>query len=187
MTKKVGSLFLACFLSLTTLYASIKDYQQIYEEVNHAFLQQMSTEIKKALPGAPKRVQEIYKEIDYQPVWVDKDYLTPYAELLIEELKDDFAHGLHKELLAEYTKLMPNEESIFSSDSMEQRVKVELGIMKLYVDSIDDILKNKKSRHTALTLLQKALEEKDLIHVINEISAERMSESRAEYRNSTAI
>jgi len=175
MRPRLKYILLAFCLSVVTLSASIADYRQIYKESNHEFLQRMSGEIKKALPAAPRKVREMYKAIDYQPVWVDKDYLSPYAELLIAELKDDFANGLHKELIAEYKMLMPNENQIFASDSMEQRVKIELGIMKLYIDSISNILKGKKSRHTPLSLLQKALEEKSLIHALNEISVERIA------------
>jgi len=175
MRFKLKYILPALFLGLVTLSASIADYRQIYEESNHEFLQQMSGEIRKAMPTAPRKVREMYKAINYQPVWVDKDYLSPYAELLIVELKDDFANGMHKDLVAEYEKLMPNEDQVFASDSMEQRVKIELGIMKLYVDSINNILKDKKSKHTPITLLQKALEEKSLIHAMNEISAERIA------------
>jgi murein L,D-transpeptidase YcbB/YkuD len=175
--KKLFHILTVLLLALSLAQASVKDYQQIYEESNHEFLQQMSKEIKKKLVNAPGKVQEAYKAIDYQPIWVDKDYLSPYAEILIAELKEDFAKGLHKELVAEYKKLMPNEDAIFTSDSMDQKVKVELGIMRLYLDSIHNILKDKKSKHTAISLLQKAMHEKSLLHALNEISAERISAS----------
>jgi murein L,D-transpeptidase YcbB/YkuD len=175
--KKLFHILTGLLLALSLVEASVDDYQQIYEESNHEFLQQMSKEIKKKVVNAPSKVQEAYKAIDYQPIWVDKDYLSPYAEILIAELKEDFAKGLHKELVAEYKKLMPNEDAIFTSDSMDQKVKVELGIMRLYLDSIHNILKDKKSKHTAISLLQKAMQEKSLLHALNEISAERISAS----------
>jgi len=173
--KQLFHILTVLFLALATAEASVEDYQQIYEESNYEFFQQMRKEIKKELPKAPGNVQRAYKAIDYQPIWVDRDYLSPYAEILIAELKEDFEKGLHKELVGEYKKLMPNEDQIFTSDSMEQRVRVELGIMKLYLDSIHNILKEKKSRHTAISLLQKAMHEKSLIHVFNEIASERIA------------
>ena len=81
MRPRLKYILLAFCLSVVTLSASIADYRQIYKESNHEFLQRMSGEIKKALPAAPRKVREMYKAIDYQPVWVDKDYLSPYAEL----------------------------------------------------------------------------------------------------------
>ncbi len=173
--KKLFHILTVLLLALSMAQASVEDYQQIYEESNHEFLLQMRKEIKKELPKAPRNVQSAYKAIDYQPIWVDRDYLSPYTEILIAELKEDFEKGLHKELVGEYKKLMPNEDQIFTSDSMEQRVRVELGIMKLYLDSIHNILKDKKSKHTAISLLQKAMHEKNLMHALNEIASERIA------------
>jgi len=99
-------------------------------------------------PKSLKRLHNISRwAINYQPVWVDKDYLTQYAELLIHELEGDFKKGLHLELLETYKKLLPDDKHIFTSDSLAHRVEVELGLMKLYVMHINDILKEKKSKH----------------------------------------
>jgi len=171
---KFFHLLTVLFFAFCIAEASVEDYQQIYEESNHEFFQQMSKEIRKELPNAPRSVQSAYSAIDYQPIWVDRDYLSPYAEILIAELKEDFEKGLHQELIGEYKKLMPNEEQIFTSDSMAQRVRVELGIMKLYLDSIRNILKDKQSKHTAISLLQKAMHEKNLMQALNEIASERI-------------
>jgi murein L,D-transpeptidase YcbB/YkuD len=178
--KKLIYIISVLLLALSFAQSSIEDYQQIYKESNQEFLQQMSKEIKKNITNTPRKVQEAYKAIDYQPIWVDKDYLSAYAEILISELKDDFKKGLHKELVNEYNKLMPNEDAIFTTDSIEQKVKVELGIMKLYLDSIHDILKDKKSKHTAISLLQKAISEKSLLQALNAISAERITASTSQ-------
>jgi len=141
------------------------------------FAKEMQAELKKQLPKAHWKVKRLYQEINYQPVWVDKDYLTYHTELLIAELEDDFKKGLHKNLVAEYKKLIPDDNKIFQSDSIEDKVKVEIGIMQLYVDTIDDILKSKKSKYTATSLLKKALSEKSLMSAIDEIADERILNS----------
>lgn len=166
---------LAICLNLGVLHATVSDYQEMYQQEQKEFNGQMSVEIKKSVTSSSKKVQELYRAIDYRPVWVDKDYLTQYAELLVHELKEDFEKGSHKELVATYKELVPNEEKIFTSDSLENKVKVELGLMKLYVSHINDILKERKSKHTALSLLQHALKEKSLIHALNAISKERIT------------
>lgn len=169
------SIILAMGLNLVALHATVSDYQEMYQQEQKEFNTQMSAEIKKSITSSSKKVQELYRAINYRPVWVDKDYLTQYAELLVHELKADFKKGMHKELVETYRKLVPNEEKIFTSDSLENKVKIELGLMKLYVTHIGDILKERKSKHTALSLLQHALKEKSLIHALNAISKERIT------------
>ena len=175
MKLKIKSIALALCLSLGVLHATVSDYQEIYQEEQKEFNQQMRAEIKKSVTSSSKKVQELYRAIDYQPVWVDKDYLTQYAELLVHELEGDFRKGLHTELVETYKKLLPDDDKIFTSDSLVHKVEVELGLMKLYVKHINDILKEEKSKHTALSLLQHALKEKSLIHALNAISKERIT------------
>jgi len=175
MNLKIKNIVFTICLSFGTLHATVTDYQEIYQEEQKEFNQQMSAEIKKSVTSSSKKVQELYRAINYQPIWVDKDYLTQYAELLVHELKADFKKGLHKELVETYKSLMPNEEKIFTSDSLESKVSVELGLMQLYTKHIGDILKERKSKHTALSLLQHALQEKSLIHALNAISQERIN------------
>ncbi|HFU77705.1 MAG TPA: hypothetical protein ENK68_04300, partial [Epsilonproteobacteria bacterium] len=62
----------------------------------------------------------------------------------------------------------------FASDSIEDKAKLEVGIMQLYADSIDSILKNRKSKYNAFTLLQKAVKEKSVMSAIDEIANERI-------------
>ncbi len=174
MKLKLKSIALILCLGFGVLHATVTEYQEIYQEEQKEFNQQMSAEIKKSVTSSSKKVQALYREINYRPVWVDKDYLTQYAELLIHELKEDFKKGKHVELVETYKKLVPNEEKIFTSDSLLHRVEIELGIMQLYVTNINDILKEKKSKYTALSLLQHALKEKSLIHALNAISKERI-------------
>lgn len=167
-------------LSFAALHATVTDYQEIYQEEQKEFNQQMSAEIKKSVTTSSKKVQELYRAIDYQPVWVDKDYLTQYTELLVHELKEDFSKGLHAELVESYRKLLPDDKKIFTSSSLADRVAVELGVMQLYIDSINKILKAKKSKYTALSLLQYAIKEKSLISGLNKISEDRISQRIAQ-------
>ncbi|MGB5505401.1 MAG: L,D-transpeptidase family protein [Sulfurovum sp.] len=175
MKLKLKYIVLVLCLSMSVVHATVEDYQVIYQEEQKEFNQQMSQEIKKSVISSSKKVQELYRAINYRPVWVDKDYLTQYAELLVHELKSDFEKGLHPELVATYKKLVPNEEKIFNSESLGDKVVIELGLMNLYVKHIGDILKERKSKHTALSLLQHALKEKSLIHALNAISEERIT------------
>ncbi len=162
-------------IGLSSLSASVSDYQEIYQQGQEAFNKEMKVEIKKSVVSSSRKVKELYKAIDYRPVWVDKDHLTQFTELLVQELKEDFEKGLHAKLVANYKKLLPNEKKVFASNSLKDRVVVELGVMQLYVDHISAILKEKKSKYNSLSLLQYALEEKSLIEALNVISVERIA------------
>lgn len=175
MKLKIKHIILILYLSMGVLYATVEDYQLIYQEEQKAFNMKIQKEIKKSVTSSSKKVQELYRAIDYMPVWVDKDYLTQYCELLVHELQEDFDKGLYKELVSTYKKLLPDDNKVFMSDSLADRVEVELGVMQLYVDHINAILKDKKSKFTALSLLQFALKEKSLTHALNAISEERIS------------
>ena len=175
MKLKIKSIIFSICLSMSIVHATVSEYQEMYQQEQQAFNQKMQKEIKSSVTSSSKKVQELYRAIDYQPVWVDKDYLTQYCELLVHELQEDFDKGLYKELVLTYKKLLPDDKKVFSSDSLADRVEVELGIMQLYVDHINAILKDKKSKYTALSLLQFALKEKSLTHALNAISKERIS------------
>ncbi len=174
MKLKIKNIVLALCLSFATLHATVADYQEIYKQDQQEFNKEMIQEIKKQTAAFSGKVKAIYEEINYQPVWVDKDYLTHHTELLIAELKEDFTKGLHQDLVAEYKKLLPDNNQIFQSDSIEDKAKVEIGIMKLYVKVINNILKGHNSKHTPLTLIQKALAEQDLMSAIGSIDNERI-------------
>ena len=165
---------LAVIMSFVSLSAASEGFREVAQQEQKEFNEQMSVEIKTQLKDASKMVKYLYKIIHYQPIWVDKDYLSYHTEMLITELKGDFKKGLHKNLVADYKKLMPDEHKAFTSDSLEDKAKVEIGIMKLYANSIDAILKNKKSKYTAVTLLEKAVEEKSIMSAIDEIADERI-------------
>ncbi|MEA3491610.1 MAG: L,D-transpeptidase family protein [Campylobacterota bacterium] len=179
MKLELKSIAIALWLSLGTAHAAVADYQEIYQKEHQEFNQKMSAEIEKSVKSSSKKVQELYREINYQPVWVDKDYLTQYAELLLHELKDDFHKGLHIELVETYEQLLPNDQHIFTSDSLHHKVEVEVGLMQLYLEHIEAILKAKKSKHTPLSLLRHALEEKSLTQALNTISQERIEHRTA--------
>jgi len=166
-------LLMALIMSITALSAA-EGFLEVAQQEEEAFQKEMSVELKKQLLKASKKVQHLYKTIDYQPIWVDKDYLTYHTEMLITELQSDFKKGLHKKLVAQYKKLMPDENKAFASDSLEDKVKVEIGIMQLYADSIKMILKNKKSKYNAITLLKKAVKEKSVMAAMDAISGERI-------------
>ena len=175
MQLKIKSIIFSICLSLGSVQATVLDYQEIYQQEQQAFNQKMQKEIKASVSSSSKKVQELYRAIDYMPVWVDKDYLTQYCELLVHELQEDFDKGLYKDLVARYKKLLPDNNNVFTSESLADRVEVELGVMQLYVDHINAILKDRKSKYTALSLLQFALKEKSLTHALNAISQERIA------------
>jgi len=175
MKLKIKNIIFVLYLSMGVLHATVLDYQEMYQQEQQEFNEQMQKEIKKSVTSSSKKVQELYRAIDYMPVWVDKDYLTQYCELLVHELQEDFDKGLYKELVSTYKKLLPDDSNVFTSDSLADKVKVELGVMQLYVNHINAILKDKKSKFTALSLLQFALKEKSLTHALNAISKERIS------------
>jgi len=166
-------IILVFFLSTFSLFANVADYQALEEEGRQEFNKVFKVELKKQLKQASKTVNKLYKSINYEPIWVDKDYLTYHCEMLVTELKSDFKKGLYPALVEAYKKLMPDEHSIFASDSLEDKVKVEIGVMGLYAKSIGAILKDKKSKYNALTLLQKAVKEKSVMAAIDEIADAR--------------
>lgn len=163
-----------CSFSFVGLYAAAVDYQSLYQEDQKTFRKEMQEAIKKAVPSVSVGVRELYEGIDYQSVWVDKEYLTHYAELLAYELKSDFDKGLHQKLVEQYKKLLPDDSRIFSSNSLQDKLALEMGIMKLYLAHIKGILKEKKSKHTPLSLLQLTLKERSLISALNAITKERI-------------
>ena len=168
--------YLALYLTIisTILYGSISDFEKIHKDGQREFVKKMKVQIKQSISSKSKRVKEAYKAISYQPVWIDSDYLTQYSELLYDELKDDFDKGLDKDLVVLYEKLQPSKNHKFESSSIKDKVKLEIGIMQLYLSHIDDMLKGKHSRYNAITLLQYALKEHSLISAINKISKERI-------------
>jgi len=170
---KIKVIVVALLLSIGSLFAA-EGYKEIAQQEQADFNKAMSAEIKKELKHASKYVNYLYKVIDYQPIWVDKDYLSYHTEMLLSELKSEFKKGLHKELVAQYKALLPEENNAFASESIKDKAKVEIGIMKLYAKSIDAILKGKKSKYDAVTLLKKAAEENSIMSAINELADERV-------------
>lgn len=173
MTLKV--MLVALMMSFISLSAeNMRGYEEVAQQEQQDFEKKMTVELKKQLKHASKQVNYLYKSINYQPIWVDKDYLSYHTEMLITELKHDFKKGLYPKLVEKYKKLMPDENKAFASESIEDKAKVEIAIMQLYGKSINAILKNKKSKYNSLTLLQKAVEEKSVMSAIDEIANERI-------------
>lgn len=169
----IQSILLAVMISLASLHAE-EGFQVVADQVQQEFDAHMKQELKKQLKHASKKVQHLYKAINYEPIWVDKDYLSYHSEMLISELKSDFKKGLYKNIKAEYSRLIPYENKVFASNAIKDKVKIEIGMMQLYADSINDILKDKKSPYNAVTLLQKAVKEKSVMSAIDEIAGDRI-------------
>ena len=92
---KIKVILLALMLTMVSLFAA-EGFAEVEKQDQEAFSKEMSVEIKKQLKDASHYVNYLYKIIDYQPIWVDKDYLSYHTEMLISELKNDFKKGLHK-------------------------------------------------------------------------------------------
>ncbi len=153
-----------------TLATAAEGYREVATEQQQAYEKQMRKLIKKKVKKASKEVQKLYGAIDYQPVWVDRDFLSVHTEMLLTELKNDFAKGLHTELKERYLKLLPDTTGSFTTGTLEEKVDMELAFMQLYADSIDAILEEKQSKYTAASLLQKAVREKSLLSAIDDIA-----------------
>ena len=121
---KLKTILLACMLSMGMAFAA-QGFAEVEKQDQEAFSKEMSVEIQKQLKNASKYVKYLYKVINYQPIWVDKDYLSYHTEMLLSELKNDFKKGLHKKLVAQYKALLPDENKAFASDSIEDKAKVE--------------------------------------------------------------
>ena len=171
--NKIKIIVLAMMMGFLSLPAA-EGFQETAQQEREDFNKEFKIELKKQLKHASKKVNYLYKTINYEPIWVDKDYLTYHSEMLLAELKDDFKKGLYPDLVKAYKKLMPDENKAFASDSLEDKAKMEIGIMQLYAKSIDAILKNRKSKYNAVSLLKKAVTEKSVMSAIDEISNERI-------------
>ena len=175
MRKSVLKFLLSVSLSISILHATAMEYQELHAKEEAAFNIKMKIEIKNALSQASKKVQKLYKAIEYQPVWVDKEFFTQYAELLISEIREDLKQRNDNQLLEKYESLLTKDKEMCASAFLKDKVKIEFDMMQLYADHIDTLLKEKKSKHTALSLLQFALKEKSLIQALDTICDARIS------------
>ena len=174
MNKKLWLIILiTCTFSLNAA-TDVEGFQKVAQEEEKAYNAQMKVALKKQLSHASKKVQALYKSIDYEPVWVDKDYLTYHTEMLISELEGDFRKGVYKKLHKSYDTLMPIAKKYCDSEILAEKVKAEISMMQLYADSIASILKNKKLDYSATSLLQKAVKEKSIMACIDDISDDRI-------------
>jgi len=171
--RKITIALLALILNMASLYA-VEGYAEVAQLEKKAFNQEFKAALKQELTHASKEVKHLYKVIRYEPIWVDNEYLTYHSEMLFTELKRDFQKGLYPEVQAQYLKLFPDENRTLSLDTLEEKAKMEVAIMELYAKSIGVILKNKKSRYSAETLLQKAVKEKSVMAAIDTIANDRI-------------
>lgn len=174
MKKTLWLALLVCSTLMLTASTDVEGFQQVAAEEKKAYDSQMKEALKKQLSHASKKVQALYKSINYEPIWVDKDYLTYHTEMLISELEDDFKKGLYKKLRKSYDTTMPIAKKYCASQDMAEKAKAEISIMQLYADSIESILKSKKLPYTAISLLQKAVKEKSIMACIDDIANERI-------------
>jgi len=176
MKKKLWlSLVSMCMCTvLLNATTDLEGFQKVAQEEKEAYTTEMKVELKKQLVHASKKVQALYKSIEYEPIWVDKDYLTHHTEMLISELENDFEQGLYTKLRKSYNKTMPIAQKYCASETLAEKVKAEISIMQLYADSIASILKHKKLDYSATFLLQKAVKEKSIMSSIDEMSNDRI-------------
>ena len=165
--------FIFC-LGVSTLVANVTDYQKLHEEEQEAFTVKMTEAIQKSLPKASKKVRNLYEKIGYQPIWIDKDYFTQYAELLISEIREDLNQSKHVQLLEKFEEILDRNKKKCDSVALEDKVSSEFEMMQLYVNHIERLLKVRKSKYTALSLLQFALKEKSLITALDSICDARI-------------
>ncbi len=168
-------LALLVFSTLTlTASTDVEGFQQVAKDEQKAYDAQMKVALQKQLAHASKKVQALYKSINYEPIWVDKDYLTYHSEMLISELENDFKKGLYKKLHKSYDKRISIAKKYCDSQDLAEKAKAEISIMQLYADGIKSILKNKKLHYTATSLLQKAVKEKSIMASIDDIASDRI-------------
>jgi murein L,D-transpeptidase YcbB/YkuD len=187
MRQRTKALAVALLLSTGVVQASVEEYRAIYQQRHEAYRQEMTKAIEQALPRASREVQEIYKAIGYQPVWLDSDGLTHDAEMLQHELEDDFTHGTMQQLKQPYEAVQKREAAFFKAPTREGRVALELALMQLYVDHIHAILKGSDSGLTPLSLLQESLKKGSLVHGFNAVSKERIAKRTPVIDKSEAI
>ena len=175
MIKNIVKLLFTTCISFSLAHATAVEYQELHAKQEEAFNAKMKVEIKNSISQASKKVQKLYKAIDYQPVWVDQDFFTQYAELLISEIRGDLTQKKNPKALENFESLLAKDKASCDSTSVKDKVKIEFSMMQLYADHIDALLKDKKSKQTALSLLQFALKEKSLIAALDSICDTRIS------------
>jgi len=168
-------------------FATVEEYRQIDTEKNAHFLKTLQHQLKADLSSASQEVQKIYGAIGYRPVWIRQDELSADAVLLLGEVKDDLDNGILGSLRPEYEAIIKEQEAYSEQTPMQQKVKLELDLMQLYIDHIRGILKGKDGSHTAHSLIKEALEKKDLLHVYNILAKARIEKRTPVLEANTTI
>ena len=162
-------------VSVASLYADVSEYKQIADERNTAFQKKMTKVIKARVDTASPEVQKIYREIGYRPVWVDADGVSHFGLHLLGEIKDDFDNGALLSLKPKYDALQKEIDGLPLEATPAEKAPIEMGIMQLYVDHIDAILKGSRTMLTPEMLLKESLKEGSLVHSFNTIAKERIA------------
>ena len=180
--KRFFALLLLSLLGAVWLHASISDYLQLYQKRQEAYYRQMKSDLQRAM--GEKRNADlagIYRRIGYRPVWVDSDGLTHNGELLLYEVGEDLKEGLYRHLKDYYDDIVTAEDELAKDSSEAKRLETELDVMRLYLDYIHSVGRNRGISLDPVTLLTAAMQRSagDLSELFNRISKERIADRTA--------
>jgi len=175
------------FLGIVSLFSEVMEYQEIYQKDNVAFKDTMSVQIKNELKNHTKEIEDLYEQIGYQPIWIDKDQITHDAGVLLDEINLDKSRGLIFSLDKTYDALL-NAEALFDpSQTLKDKVALEFKFTQLYTKYIDTIIEGQKCAYTSGTLIAYSLEKGSLVHGLNAIVKERVSYATADLKSKDRI
>jgi len=174
-------------VSIASLPAKVIDYQEIYQKDNSAFKEAMSVQIKSEVKHHPKEIQDIYEQIGYQPIWIDKDQITHDAGVLLDEIKLDKNKGLFPGLDKRYKILLKEEQLFDPSQTLKEKVALEFKFTQLYTKYIDTIIEGQKCKYTAGTLIAYSIEKGSLVDGLNAIVKERVTYTTADLKTKGRI
>jgi len=162
-------------LGVVSLFSEVMEYQEIYQKDNSIFKETMSVQIKSGVKNHTKEIENLYKEIEYQPIWIDKDQITHDAGVLLDEIKLDKNRGLFSDLNKTYNTLLKESLLFDPSQTLKEKVALEFKFTELYTKYIDTIIEGQKCDYTARTLIVYSLEKGSLVHGLNAIVKERVT------------
>jgi murein L,D-transpeptidase YcbB/YkuD len=176
MSKRLYTVLYLIFLfAVQPVSATVEEYRKIDLESNKVFKKNLSEAIKPLLKKASPEVRETYAAIDYQPVWVKRDFISDFAATLLGEIKDDLANGAIPQMQAPFDAMLKQEAKIKEEAPLSQKAEVEVGMMQLYVDYIHTILGKDATLLTPQQLLVKAYKEGSLTELFNMIAKGRIA------------
>jgi len=81
------------------------------------------------------KVSSIYKELFYTPIWVGKDKITPFANILLNQIEDDITTPPTLKLDKRVKELKSRISQIYDTNSsIDKKINLELSFSKLYLD-----------------------------------------------------